>query len=38
MKPKFIVKISVDALMSLAVLFVTGNHLWGELAHEWVGA
>lgn len=38
MKPKFIVKISIDTLMTLAMLFVMGYHLWGEFLHEWVGA
>lgn len=37
MKPKVIVKISVDVLMTLALLFLMGYHLWGETLHEWVG-
>lgn len=38
MKPKQIVKISVDAAMTLGMLFLMGYHLWGDTAHEWVGA
>lgn len=38
MKPKAIIKLSVDILMTLALLFLMGYHLWGELLHEWVGA
>lgn len=38
MKPKIIIKISVDILMTLGLLFVMGYQFWGEYAHEWVGA
>lgn len=38
MKPKQIVKICVDAAMTLGLLFQIGYHLWGDTAHEWVGA
>ena len=38
MKPKQIAKISVDAAMTLGMLFLMGYHLWGDTAHEWVGA
>lgn len=38
MKPKARVKMLVDGLMSLAMLFLMGYQFWGELAHEWVGA
>lgn len=38
MKPKQIVKICVDAAMTLGLLFLMGYHLWGDIAHEWVGA
>lgn len=38
MKPKQIVKISADAAMTLGLLFLMGYHLWGDTAHEWVGA
>lgn len=38
MKPKTILKISVDILMTVALLFVSGYQLWGETAHELVGA
>ena len=38
MKPKACIKMLVDALMSLALLFLMGYQFWGDLAHEWVGA
>lgn len=38
MKPKQIAKVSVDAAMTLGMLFLMGYHLWGDTAHEWVGA
>ena len=38
MKPKQTVKICVDAAMTLGMLFLMGYHLWGDTAHEWVGA
>ena len=38
MKPKQIAKISVNAAMTLGMLFLMGYHLWGDIAHEWVGA
>ena len=38
MKPKQIVKIVVDVAMALGMLFQMGYHLWGDTAHEWVGA
>lgn len=28
----------VDILMTLMLFFLMGYHLWGEIAHEWVGA
>ena len=31
-------KITVDALMILALLFLMGYQLWGDVAHEWAGA
>ena len=34
-KPKVI---SVDIAMTLGLLFLMGYHLWGDTAHEWVGA
>lgn len=37
MKPKAIIKLAVDVLMTLALLFLMGYHLWGEALHEWVG-
>lgn len=38
MKLKAVIKLSVDVLMTLALLFLMGYHLWGEALHEWVGA
>lgn len=38
MKPKMIIKICVDILMTSGLLFLMGYHFWGELAHERVGA
>ena len=38
MKPKAVVKIGVDALMSLSLMFLMGYQLWGDAAHEWAGA
>lgn len=38
MKPKTVIKLSVDILMTLALLFLMGYHFWGEALHEWVGA
>lgn len=38
MKPKAIIKLSVDILMTLALLFLMGYQFWGEAAHEWIGA
>lgn len=38
MKPKQIIKICVDVAMTLGLLFQMGYHLWGDTAHEWVGA
>lgn len=38
MKPKQTMKICVDAAMTLGLLFLMGYHLWGDTAHEWVGA
>lgn len=37
MKPKQIVKVCVDAAMTVGLLFLMGYHLWGDTAHEWVG-
>lgn len=37
MKPKEIIRLAVDILMTLALLFPMGYHLWGEAPHEWVG-
>ena len=38
MRPKQAIKICVDAAMTLGLLFLMGYHLWGDAAHEWVGA
>ena len=38
MRPKAVVKIAVDILMTLALLFLMGYQFWGDMAHEWVGA
>ncbi len=37
MKPKAILKIVVDALMTLSLLFLMGYQFWGDVAHEWAG-
>ena len=38
MKRKANVKIAVDVLMTLGLLFLMGYQLWGDVAHEWAGA
>ena len=38
MKPKMIIRLSADILMTLALLFLMGYQFWGDTAHEWVGA
>lgn len=38
MKLKARVKIAVDALMTLGLLFLMGYQFWGDVAHEWAGA
>ncbi|MCR0385014.1 DUF4405 domain-containing protein, partial [[Clostridium] innocuum] len=38
MKPKVIIKLAVDVLMTMAMLFLMGYHFWGKILHEWVGA
>ena len=38
MKPKAIIKIVVDALMTLALLFLMGYQFWSDAVHEWAGA
>lgn len=37
MKPKTVIKLAVDVVMTLALLFLMGYHFWGEILHEWVG-
>lgn len=38
MKPKARLKIVIDVLMTLALLFLMGYQFWGDVAHEWAGA
>ena len=38
MKPKQKVKIAVDVLMTVGLLFLMGYQFWGDVAHEWAGA
>ena len=38
MKAKQSVKVCIDIAMTLGLLFLMGYHLWGDTAHEWVGA
>lgn len=38
MKPKFMFKITVDILMTAALLFLVGYQFWEEAVHEWGGA
>ena len=38
MKPKMIMKLSVDIMMTFVLLFAMGYQFWGNTAHEWVGA
>lgn len=38
MKTKSKIRLAVDLLMTLALLFLMGYQLWGEEAHEWAGA
>lgn len=38
MKPKAIIKIVIDVLMTLGLLFLLGYQFWGDAAHEWAGA
>lgn len=37
MKTKAKVKWTLDVLMTVALVFLMGYHLWGETAHEWMG-
>ena len=38
MKPKMIVKIFIDFLMTLLLLLMMVKQLTGDTAHEWLGA
>lgn len=37
MKPKAVIKITADILMTSALILLMGYHLWGEVFHEWIG-
>ena len=38
MKPKIVLKLVIDALMTVLLLVLMGYQFWGEAAHEWIGA
>ncbi len=38
MKPRAALKIAIDLLMTLGLLFLMGYQLWGDAAHEWAGS
>lgn len=38
MQRKMIIRIAVDTAMTALLLALMGYHLWGEVAHEWLGA
>ncbi len=38
MKPKAVVKIVIDVLMTFSLLFLMGYQFWGDTAHEYVGS
>lgn len=38
MKPTATLKVGIDILMTLGLLFLEGYQLWGDAAHEWAGA
>lgn len=38
MKPKARLKVGIDILMTLLLLFLMGYQFWGDGAHEWAGA
>lgn len=38
MKPKTIIKLTVDVFMTALFLLLMGYQFWGEAAHEWIGA
>ena len=38
MKPKAAVKMAIDILMTVILLFLMGFQFWGDAAHEWAGA
>lgn len=38
MKPKARLKLCIDVLMTLLLLFLMGYQFWGDAAHEWAGA
>lgn len=38
MKPTAIVKVIIDVLMTLTLMFLMGYQIWANVAHEWAGA
>ena len=38
MKPKARLKVGIDILMTILLLFLMGYQFWGDAAHEWAGA
>ena len=38
MKPKMMVKISIDFVMTILLLLLMARQITGESAHEWLGA
>ena len=38
MKLKAAIKVAVDLLMTLGLLFLMGYQFWGDVTHEWAGA
>lgn len=38
MKPKAIIKIIIDVIMTVGLMALMGYQFWGESAHEWIGA
>lgn len=37
MKPKTVIRTAADILMTAALIFLMGYHLWGDTLHEWAG-
>lgn len=38
MKPKAIIKIIIDIVLTVGLMALMGYQFWGEIAHEWIGA